>query len=229
MANCGQEVHRVPSRRAKVGKSFGSRRLPVVWWGDMTGDDEWTDVVRAAVDEDGEMAPPLLVEVGIVIDRVDDSLSEAVRPPAALLGDGGCDCDETALSDLDRSCRRWADERWTALGDLLPASRLMIGTGILVVIDNGGGWGGGRIGLSPAPEELAFSSFSLENRRGEMFKLATELDPYCCRALKKLIFVEFLSGFSSSYSFSLFFSIFLFNNKFFFYFSFIGKQLGESL
>ena len=212
MANCGQEVRRVPSRRAKVGKSFGSRRLPVVWWGDMTGDDEWTDVVRAAVDEDGEMAPPLLVEVGIVIDRVDDSLSEAVRPPAALLGDGGCDCDETALSDLDRSCRRWADERWTALGDLLPTSRLMIGTDILVVIDNGGGWGGGwgggRIGLSPAPEEPAFSSFSLENRRGEMFKLATELDTYCCRALKKLIFVEFLSDFLLLLLPFLYFSIF---------------------
>lgn len=190
MANCGQEVRRVPSSRAKVGKSLGSRRLPVVWWGDRTGDDEWTAADVGAVDEDGEMGPPPLPDaVGTVIDRVDDSLSEAVRPPTAFLGDGGCDCDETALSDLDRSWRRWADERWTVLGDLLPASRLMVGTGIFIV--NGGGWGGGRIGLSP--DDPAFSSLSLENRRGEMFKLATELDTYCCRVLKKLIFVTTFS------------------------------------
>uniref|UniRef100_A0A4Y7MLG3 NADH dehydrogenase [ubiquinone] iron-sulfur protein 4, mitochondrial n=1 Tax=Daphnia magna TaxID=35525 RepID=A0A4Y7MLG3_9CRUS len=61
---------------------------------------------RAAVEEDGDMAPP--DADGTVIDRVDDSLSEAVRPPTARLGEGGCDCEETALSDFDRSWRRRA-------------------------------------------------------------------------------------------------------------------------
>lgn len=187
MANCGQDVRRLPSSSAKVGKSFGSLRLPAVWWkeGDSIGNGEWIDV-RAAFDGDGDMAPLPPDADGTVIDRVDDSLREAVRPPPALLGEGGCDCDDTAFSDFDRSWSRWADEWCTVLGDLQPASRLAVGTGIFVAIVKGGG----RIGSTP--EEDAFSSFSLVNRRGDRFKLDTLLVTYCCRALKKLIFLEII-------------------------------------
>lgn len=199
MANCGQEVRRLPSSRAKVGKSLGSLRLPAMWWkdGDSKGDGEWM-AARAAVEEDGDIAPP--DADGTVIDRVDDSLSEAVRPPTARLGEGGCDCEETALSDFDRSWRRWADERWTVLGDLLPASRLTDGMGIFVIVK-----GGGRIGstLEEEEEEPAFSSFSLEKRRGERFKLETLFVTYCCRALKKLIFLSNQTNLSSLFFFSL--------------------------
>ena len=183
MANWGQDVRRVACRSAKVGKSFGSRRLPedVVEWN--TGDED-EDVaavgenVRAEVDVEGEMAPP----VGTAIDRVDVSLSEAVRPPPALLGEGGW-CEETVLSDLDRSWRRWADERWTALGDLLPTD----GADIFKGGGGGGGCGWSTLGTG--------SSFSLEteNLRGEMFKLATLLVTYCCNVLKKLISVGWIA------------------------------------
>lgn len=138
----------------------------------------------AALDGDGEMAPP--DAEGTVIDMVDDSLSEAVRPAPTLLA-GELGCDETVLSDLDRSWRRCAEERWTVLGDLLPTSRCWLlavgGTGIL---RGGGAINGGGSGA-------AVSSFSLdtENLRGEMFKLATLFVTYCCNALKKLIFNDF--------------------------------------
>ena len=184
MANCGHEVRRVPLRIAKVGKSLGSRRLPDVVWCEADGEvdgDEWTVAVAAsaAFDGDGEMTPP--DAEWTVIDTDEDSLSEAVRLVGQTLLDGDPGWEEAVFNDLERSWRRWAEERWTALGDRLPpgvASRLPT-----TVAFNGGG---------PTPADNggeSASSFSrdTENRRGEMFKLATLFVTYCCSVLKKLI------------------------------------------
>ena len=74
MANWGEDVWRVACRSAELGKSFGSLRLPedVVEWktGDEDDDVAAGENVRAEVDEEGEVAPP----VGTAIDRVDVSL-----------------------------------------------------------------------------------------------------------------------------------------------------------
>lgn len=95
MANCGHEVRRGPFRSAKVGKSFGSRRLlmPICCGVDGELDDE--DAVElilllviAALDTDGEIAPP--DALGTAIDTLDDSFREAARPvPVVLLGELG--------------------------------------------------------------------------------------------------------------------------------------------
>lgn len=173
MANCGHDVRRGPFRRAKVGKSFGSRRLVVLMCCGVDGEvDGELLLVNAALDTDGEIGPDTQ---GTAIDTLDDSLSEAARPvPAVFLGEFGWD--ETVLSDLDRSCRRWAEERWTTLGD-----RLLGKTGILSGAVNGGGSG------ADGTEGSSLFSLEPENRLGEMFKLATLLLTYCCNALKKLI------------------------------------------
>lgn len=96
-------MRRGPLRKANVGKSFGSRRFPdddVEWW-KVDGDGGVWAAERATADEDGDT--PLDVDV---IDSVEDSFSDDVRPPLALLGEVGCDDDEVVLSDFDRSCRR---------------------------------------------------------------------------------------------------------------------------
>lgn len=81
------------------------------------------------------------------------------------------------------------------LGDLLPGSRQA------ATLSGGGAVTGGSATEFKADDEApvteeddddVVSSLSLdaENRRGEMFKLATLFDTYCCNALKKLIFTQ---------------------------------------
>lgn len=100
MANWGHDVRRTPSRRANVGRSFASRRLPDEASGGET-------LSRPVEDDEGDTEAD--GHGGRL--RADDpepSLSEDVRPARLTLmcGEVGCD-----FRDLERSWNRWGDER----------------------------------------------------------------------------------------------------------------------